>query len=159
MSADEEEVEAGPVRTALNSSVRGNATAFGFSIMITISYGAVSHVQGQPGLSQLLLFGLGAALAVALLEGAASGGFRHKVRSAGSEVLFLGTAMNLISVAAGTGSAIGMAKLLGSAGGWPAAGFCAAIAYVLAESLEILAAEGIQRLRGDRSADEPQGES
>ncbi len=88
-----------------------------------------------------------------------SSGFRRKVGAAGSEVLLLGTAMNLASVAAGAGAAMGMGKLLHGGVTWPAAGFAAALAYVLAEATEILAAEGIQRRRGDRSAEEQEQDS
>lgn len=154
----EGEDEGGPVVTALGTSVRGNSTAFGFSIMITISFGALQSLAGSPSLTELLAFGVAAAIALALLEGAVSRGFVRRVGSAPAEVAMLGTAMNFASVAAGVGAAIAVGELWTTFGAWPAGAFCAAVAYVLAESAEMLIAERVQRSRGDPEAEHEQSE-
>lgn len=147
------EHEGGAVVTALGTSIRGNSTAFGFSIMITISFGALQRLTGNPSVGELLAFGVAAAIAVALLEGAVSRGFVRRVGSAPPEVSMLGTALNFASVAAGVGAAIGVGELWTGFGAWPVAGFCAAVAYVVAESAEMLLAERLQRRRGDADAE------
>lgn len=148
--------EGGPLVTALATAVRGNSPAFGFSIMITISFGALQTLTHSPSLAELLCYGLGAAAAVALLEGAISRGFTRRVGAAPPEVAMLATAQNMLSVAAGLGGAVLMGELTTGFAAWPAGGFLAAGAYVVAEAAETLVAEIVQRRRGDRQADKQQ---
>jgi hypothetical protein len=143
----------GPVGTALSTSVAGNSTAFGFSITITVTFGALQALDGSPTLFELLLFGLAAAAAVGVLEAAVTDGFRRRVGSAPAEVRMLGTALNFVSVAAGVGVAIGIGELADGLAVWPVAAFGAAGTYVIVEAAEILLAEGVQRARGDPEAD------
>ena len=147
-SGSEGEVGESRVARAFGTSVRGNSTAFGFSIMITVSFGMVSHVAGAPNVIELLLFGVGAAVAIAALEGVLTRGFRAAIEQTSQEVQLLGTAMNFASVAAGVGAALGAAELMGGTGTWPATGFAAALTYIGAEGLELLLAEQIQAARG-----------
>ena len=146
--------ERGPLGTALSTSVHGNATAFGFSITITVSFGVLNRLEGSPTLLELLLYGVAAALAVALLEALVTYGFRRRAGEAPSEVQMLGSAMNALSVAAGIGAAIGLAKLIDGTAAWPAAAFVASTVFILVESAEVRLAEAIQRLRGDPDAEE-----
>lgn len=143
-----EQVGGNRVSRAFGTSVRGNSTAFGFSIMITASFGMVSHVDGAPNSIELLLFGVGAATAVALMEGLLTKGFRAAIELTSQEVRMLGTAMNLLSVAAGVATALAIAELVDGTWTWPLAAFAAALAYVTAESIELLLAEEIQGARG-----------
>lgn len=126
--------------------------AFGFSIMVTASFGVLSAVAGSPTVGEILLFGIGAALPVAALEAVVTRGFRVPAETHPSEVAMLGTALNFASVAAGVGAALGGAETVGGGVGWPAAGFVAATVYMLAESVENLIAEVVQRRRGDPQA-------
>lgn len=155
--AANQSVDHGPIGLALSTSVRGNSTAFGFSIMITASFGALTTLRGSANLLEILLFGVAAAAVVAALEGVVTRGFRRAVSEAPSEVRMLGTAMNFASVAAGVATAMGIGEIVGGVAAWPAGGSAAAAVYVLVESAELLLAEGIQRLRGDPSAGEEEG--
>ncbi|MBB4662137.1 hypothetical protein [Conexibacter arvalis] len=143
----------GPVGQAVATSVHGNATAFGFSIMITATFGALTTIEGSGTVAEILLFGVGAALSVALLEGIVSRGFRVRSRVAHAEVRLLGTALNVASVSAGVGAAIGTAELVDGAAAWPLASFAAALVYVVVESAEIGLAELVQKARGDTQAE------
>lgn len=151
---DTDNDEQGPVGTALTTSVRDNATAFGFSIMITASFAALNRNEGTPTVTELLLFGVAAAMAVALLEAGVTHGFRRRAGSAPAEVTMLGTALNALSVAVGVGTAVGIAEVASGLPAWAAGGFLAAMAYILTESAELLLAEGVQKVRGDPAADE-----
>jgi hypothetical protein len=153
----QDEHESGPLVTALSTSVRGNSPAFGYSIMITICFGALQRLTHSPSIAELLCYGLGAALAVALLEGAISRGFMRRVGTAPPEVAMLATAQNMLSVAAGLGAAVLTGELVSGFAAWPVGGFVASGAYVLAEAAETLLAELIQRARGDREAEREQG--
>jgi hypothetical protein len=150
----EEQAEHGPVVTAISTSTVGNATAFGFSITITGSFGVVQTVTGSPTVVQVLLFGVAAAVVVGALEGAVTRGFRERVGSAPPEVAMLGTAQNFISVVLGIGAAAGIAAIIDGGGAWPAAGALSILVFLVAESAETLLAEVIQRRRGDPDAAE-----
>lgn len=130
----------------------GNSTAFGFSIVITISYGAMQNLRGSPSLLELLLYGMAAAVAVAVMEGVITRGFRVGVERLPVEVLMLGTAQNVISVAAAVGAVIGLGKLMGGTVAWLLAGAVGATVFVALESAELLIAAVVQRARGDRAA-------
>ena len=141
------------VRRAIATSVHGNAPAFGFSIMITVSLGVASTMRLPPGPAEMALFGVSAAIGVSVLEGAVSRGFRDRLDEAPQEVQLLGTAMNFLSVLAGVGTAAASAWLVPGVPGWAFAGFLAAVAYVLTESAEILAAQRLQASAGDPDAE------
>ena len=60
----ERRVGYGIIGAALSTAIRGNATAFGFSITITGSFGALQTQLGTPTLVDVLLFGLAAAVTI-----------------------------------------------------------------------------------------------
>jgi ABC-type branched-subunit amino acid transport system permease subunit len=146
------ERQPGKVVTALHTSVRGNATAYGFSIMITASYGALTRLQGSPSLLEIMVFALGAVTSVVLVEAAVTRGFVSRAGQAPPEVRLLGTAFNWLSVGASVGACIGVGAIATGYVAWAVASFAAAGVYVLAESLEMLAAEIVQLRRGDAQA-------
>jgi hypothetical protein len=147
----------GPIATAVSTSTFGNATAFGFSITITGSFGVLQTVAGSPTVAQVLLFAVSSALVVGLLEGAVTRGFRDRVGAVPPEVAMLGTAQNFISVGLGIGAAAGLASLIGGGGAWPAGGAVGTLVFLLAESAETLLAEWIQKRRGDPDAEREEG--
>jgi hypothetical protein len=148
----DEEDEHRPVVTAISTSTIGNATAFGFSITITGSFGVVQTIVGNPTVVQVLLFAVAAALVVGGLEGAVTRGFRERVGAVPPEVAMLGTAQNFISVVLGIGAAAGIAAIIDGGAAWPAAGGLSILVFLAAESAETLVAEVIQRRRGDPEA-------
>ncbi len=147
----------GPLDRAVGSAVRGNSTAFGFSISVTLSFGMLSSLRGAPSVLEMFLFGVAAALAIAVLEAAVSRGFRVEIEQVSQRVDMLGTAMNLVSVAAAVGVATGVGEVVGGIPAWPAGAFAAASVYVLAESGEIFIAELIQGEEGRGEGEPEQG--
>lgn len=143
----------GALVTALATSVSSNSTAFGFSISITVAFGVTQSLNGSPTMVELLLYGIGAAVAVGLLEAIVTRGFRRRVGSVPPEVSMLGTSMNLLSVAAAVGTAVGVADLVDGTATWPITGFAIAMVFILAETTEILLAERVQRRRGNPEAE------
>jgi hypothetical protein len=100
----QEEVDHGPIGTAISSTTRGNATAFGFSITITGSFGMLQALVGSPSVLEIVMFGVAAAATIGTVEGVVTGGFRARPGAAPPEVRMLGTAQNFYSVAAGLGA-------------------------------------------------------
>lgn len=149
--------DSGPASRALAGAIRGNSTAFGFSITITVSFGIMQRLEGSGSLLDLLLFGLAAALAVSMITGAVTRGFRYRIKPLVSEVSMLGTAQDFLSIAAAVGAVAATGELLDGLPAWLAAGFVSATTFVLVESVEFMVAERVQRLRGDREAGEYEG--
>jgi MFS family permease len=146
----------GPVVTAISTATRGNATAFGFSITITGSFGVLQKLVGSPTLLQIFMFGVAAAATVGIVEALVTRGFRERPGVVPAEVRMLGTAQDFVSVAAGLGAAAGVAALLESGGAWPLAAAVATFVFLAAESAETLLAELIQKRRGDPEAEQEQ---
>ncbi len=125
----------------VQSSVRNNASAFGFSIMITATLGVLQTIISTPSVSDLFLFLLGAVIGTVVVEAAATGGFRDRVRSEPPDVVVIGSAFSLLSVSASVGIAALAGDLLGSGVGWPAGGFLATTAFMLFVGFEMALAQ------------------
>jgi len=139
----------------LHEALHGNATAFGYSVTITASFGAVQLENGSPTLVDLLSFGIGAVIAFTALEGVLSNGFRTPLAKGTDQVITLGTALAFISVSVAIATADGVARLLTGGVAWFAAALTASLAFVLVESVEFVLAEWIQERRGEACDDEP----
>lgn len=135
----------------LHEALHGNATAFGYSVTITASFGAVQLAHGQPRFGDLLLFGVGAVIAFGGLEGLVSRGFRMPLEKGTDQVVTLGTALAFISIALAIATARGVAALLDGGAAWFGAALGASLVFVLVESLEFMLAERVQELRGEPS--------
>ena len=133
----------------LRNALHGNATAFGYSVTITASFGAVQLQHGQPSFVDLLLYGMGAVIAFGALEGPLSHGFREPLEQGADQVITLATALSFISIAAGIATARGVAALLGGPGSWFGAALGASLAFVLVESLEFVLAQWLQERRDE----------
>lgn len=133
----------------LGQSLGGNATAFGYSVTITASFGAAELSRGAPRFGDLIVFGLGAVVAFGGLEGVASGGFRSPLEKGSDEVILLGTALAFISIVLAIAAAREVAAVLSGAVAWFAAAFVASLAFALIESVEFMFAEWLQERRGE----------
>jgi hypothetical protein len=133
----------------VGESLGGNATAFGYSVTITASFGAVEIGQGNPGFGDLIVFGLGAVIAFGGLEGIASGGFRRPLQKGSDEVVLLGTSLAFISIVLAIATARGVAAVLTGAWAWFGGALCASLVFALVESVEFMLAEWVQERRGE----------
>jgi hypothetical protein len=133
----------------LGQSLGGNATAFGYSVTITASFGAVELGRGAPRFGDLIVFGLGAVVAFGGLEGLATGGFRSPLPKGSDEVILLGTALAFVSIVLAIATARGLAAVLSGAWAWFGAAFGASLVFALIESIEFMLAEWLQERRGE----------
>ena len=133
----------------LGESLGGNATAFGYSVTITASFGAVEIGRGSPGFGDLIVFGLGAVVAFGGLEGLASRGFRAPLEKGSNQVVLLGTSLAFVSVIVAICAARGVAAVLTGAWAWFGGALCASLVFALVESLEFMLAEWAQERRGE----------
>lgn len=129
------------LRRAVRTAVHNNASAYGYSIVATATFGALQVNAGAPSLRRVFLYLAGAALAFAVIEGFTSNLFRRRVREEQPEVVVLGGAMGIASVSAGVGAAAGVSLWATSWVGWLAAPFVATVVYVSVVSVELMLAE------------------
>jgi len=126
----------------LRSAARNNASAYGYSVTITATFGILSVVTAVTTVLEIFAFAGGAVLAYALVDGVASGGFRHGPRDEEpSEVTALGSSISFVSVGTALLVALVEAQLLGGWATWPLGAFSATVTYLLLLALEIGLAE------------------
>lgn len=124
----------------LRTSVTSNASAYGFSIMLTLSFGALTSQHGTPEVGEIFLFLLGAVTGFVLIEAVASRGFQTRDRGEPANVMVIGSAMAFASVSAGVGAAALVGELLDGGVIWPLGGFSASCVYTLVVGIEMMLA-------------------
>lgn len=144
----------GVVVRGLRSTVGRESTTFGFSILVTVTFGLMQALEGSPDVPRIFLFAVGAVLSFTLMEGVLSQGFRRPMPQHHTQVQALGTALNMLSVLAGLGAAWLLGTVTSHALVWGAAPFAAAAVYLVMESLETALAERLLADGGDRQAEE-----
>jgi hypothetical protein len=125
----------------LHTSARENVSAYGYSVTITASFGLLSATEGSPGVPAIFSFAGGAVLAVALVEAAASGGFRHRLEEEPSRVRALGGSISFASVGLALAAVFLTGSLTGGLLAWPLGAFLATLVFLLVFALEIGLAE------------------
>ena len=142
----------GAVRQPLQTVIRNNSAAFGFSIMITGSLATIAERHGAPHPLQIMLFGLASIASFTMLDLLVTEGFTENFTSAPPEVVCHAASLSFVSVGLGLGAAIGMAHLLGGTLVWPLASFVATTIFVLASGFELALAESLSE-RENKEAD------
>ena len=132
-------------RRGLQTSVRNNAAAYGYSITVTLSFAALAAELGGPTVGQVFLFGAGAVSGFVVVEGAATGLFRHRVRGEPAEVVVIGSALGFASVGLGVGAAALTGEVVGGGAAWPIGPFLGTVAYLLVVGVEMALAERASR--------------
>lgn len=139
------------IRTAL----RNNVSAYGFSVMITASFGVLTASLGSPTVGDVFLFAAGGVTGVTVIEGVSSRGFRKKMRGDPSDVVALGAAIGYFSVVVAIGAAALVALVLTTGIGWAVGAMAASAIYVLISGAEMALARILQE---DRERVEAEGE-
>lgn len=141
-----------PVLRGFRSTVGREGTTFGFSILVTVTFGLLQTLAGSPDVPRIFLFAVGAVMSFTLLEGALSRGFRTPMPQHQTHVQSIGAGMNVLSVLAGLGVAWLAASVRTNVAVWAVAPFLAAVVYLVAESLETVLAERLLVAKGDPHA-------
>ncbi len=134
----------------VRTSIRNNAPAYGYSVMITSTFGVVTVEVGSPAVTEVFLFLLGAVAAVLIVEAAVSRGFRERLRGEPAEVVALGSAVGIASVGGAVGLAALAASVIGGRAAWPVGSALATAFFLLVAGLELALAE--RAAPEDRSA-------
>lgn len=131
----------------IRSSIRHNAAVYGYSIMITATLATTQVSSPPPTLPRVFAFAIGAAAAFTIVEAIGSNFFRDRIKDEPAEVVVLGSAMSLLSVAAGLGTAIGIAELSDSWIAWSSASFLASLVYIVTVGAELALARRAEEKR------------
>ncbi|NYH78170.1 hypothetical protein FHR84_001492 [Actinopolyspora biskrensis] len=123
------------VRTAL----RNNATAYGFSIAITSSYGLVNGASGPARSWETVSFALGAAVAFVLVGGVFLSRFRKGALPESARVATISGAVDLLSISASVAVAYGCSRIAGY-WAWPLTATGTVVTYLLVGGADILIA-------------------
>ncbi len=132
------EVFARGVRTAL----RNNATAYGFSISITASYGLASSANGSPSAGETVAFAVGAAVAFVLIGAVFLTRYPQGSLREGGQIATISGGIDLLAVLTALGAAYGLSQVPGFVT-WPLTSFGTAVAYLLVSGLDVLIARAV----------------
>jgi hypothetical protein len=138
----------------LRSTVGRESTTFGFSILVTVTFGLLQTTEGSPDVARIFLFAIGAAMSFTLLEGVLSRGFRRSMPQHRTRVQAVGTGLNVVSVVGGLAVAWAVGAATGHVAVWAVAPFLAGVVYLVLESLETAVGERLLAASGDRSAED-----
>lgn len=138
----------------LRSTVGRESTTFGFSILVTVSFGLLQTTEGSPDVGRIFLFAVGAGMSFTLLEGVLSKGFRAAMPQHRTRIQAVGTSLNVLSVVGGLAAAWLVGEMMSHAAAWAVAPFLAGVVYLLLESLETALGERLAAASGDRHATE-----
>ena len=135
----------------VRASLRNNLSAYGFSVMITATFGVLGASLGSPDVGQVFLFAGGAVTGVTLVDGITSHEFREKMRGEPSDVVALGAALGYVSIGVAIGLAALIAKILQGGIAWGLGALGASVIFVLISGIEMTLARIAQE---DREAEE-----
>lgn len=142
----------GSVVRGLRSTVGRESTTFGFSILVTVTFGLLQATEGSPDVGRVFLYATGAVASFTLLEGVLSRGFRRPMPQHRTEVQAAGTSLNLLSVLGGLGAAWLLGSAMSGPAVWALAPFVSATVYLVLESLETALGERLLSRAGDEEA-------
>ncbi len=130
------------------SALVNNLSAFGFSVMVTATFGVLSARLGSPGTVEVFLFAAGAVAGVTFLDGISTKGFKRKMRGETSDVVALGAGLGFVSVGTAIGLAALLAAIVDGGSAWLLGSFLASCAYVLLNGVECRLRRSYRRTGG-----------
>jgi hypothetical protein len=125
-------------RRGLGTALRQNQVAYSYSAMTTALFGVLQHDKGGgPDLTQAFLFIVGAGAAFALVNATVTHWFTQRLPREPSEVVALGTAISIFSMASGLalGALVGWGASPNIA--WPLAPLAASIGFMILSGIEM----------------------
>jgi hypothetical protein len=137
-------------RRGLHASVRNNASAYGFSVTITASFGLLTSVLGTLTAPEIFAFAGGAVAAFALVEFASSLGYRRDLEDEPPNVKDVGSSVSILSVGLAMAGTFAVGRILGGFAAWPVGSFVATAVYLLLFGVELGLIGHLSRGRGDK---------
>jgi MFS family permease len=124
-------------RRGLGTALRHNQVAYAYSATTTALFGVVSEESGRPNVTECFLFVVGAGVAFAVVNATVTQWFNERLPREPSEVVALGTALSVFSMAAGLALGTLVAWLAGPWVAWPVAPLATSIGFLLLAGIEM----------------------
>jgi MFS family permease len=124
-------------RRGLGTALRHNQVAYAYSATITALFGVTQNESGGPNVAQSFLFIVGAGAAFAGVNATITHWFSERLPREPSEVVALGTAISVGSMAAGLGLGTLVAWVSGPWIAWPLAPLACSIGFMLLAGIEM----------------------
>lgn len=124
-------------RRGLGTALRHNQVAYSYSVTITALFGVIVDESGGPNVAQCFLYVVGAGVAFAVVNAAVTHWFSQRLPRERSDVVALGTAISLFSMAAGLGLGTLVAWFAGPWVAWPLAPLAMSIGFLLLAGIEM----------------------
>lgn len=124
-------------RRGLGTALRHNQVAYSYSATITALFGVIVDESGRPNVAECFLFVTGAGVAFAVVNATVTHWFSQRLPRERSDVVALGTAISLFSMAAGLGLGTLVAWLAGPWIAWPLAPLTMSIGFLLLAGIEM----------------------
>jgi hypothetical protein len=137
-------------KRGLHASVRNNASAYGFSVTITASFGLLTSARGTPTALEIFAFAGGAVAAFALVEFVVSRGYRQDLEDEPPNVKDVGSSVSVLSVGLAMAGAYVAGRLLEGLVAWPVGSFVATAIYLFLFGVELGLIEHLSRRRGEK---------
>ncbi|MFL5926874.1 MAG: hypothetical protein ACJ77E_08060 [Gaiellaceae bacterium] len=132
----------------LGETTRANGVAYGYSVVITTTFGVVHALDGGPSVGECLLFAIGPSIVFSVLAAVVTHGFRQRVDREPPVVMSLAVALSLLSICASLGGAILVSWATTGAVAWFFAPLVASAAYLFASGAESAIARGLHAVAG-----------
>lgn len=130
----------------LKAAASGNARAFGFSILITVSYGITAASEPVPSLAEQFAFAMAAVAAFSMLDVAVAILARGESGHVGSKrVLLISTSTDFIAVGVGLAAALGVESVVSGFAAWILVPFAAGLCYLLVQAAELTVGREAER--------------
>jgi hypothetical protein len=124
-------------RRGLGTALRHNQVAYAYSATATALFGVIQKLSGGPNVGQCFLFVLGTGTAFAVVNASITHWFSQRLPREPSEVVALGTAISLFSMAAGLGLGTLIAWVSGPWIAWPLAPLAMSIGFLVLAGIEM----------------------
>jgi uncharacterized membrane protein len=132
----------------LGESTRTNGLAYGYSVLITSTFGVVHALDGGPDVVQCVLFAVGTSIVFAVLGAIVTRGFQQRVEREPPVVVSLAAALSIISICTALGAAILVSWAVRGSYAWFAAPLAASAVYLVASGFESALARGVHAVVG-----------
>jgi hypothetical protein len=119
------------------TALRHNQVAYAYSATMTALFGVVHDEARGPNVGQCFLFIVGAGVAFAVVNTSVTKLFRERLPREPSEVVALGTALSLFSMAASLGAGTLVAWLSPPWVAWGVSPLAASIAFMITAGVEM----------------------
>jgi hypothetical protein len=124
-------------RRGLGTALRHNQVAYAYSATTTALFGVLADQSGRPNVGQCFLFIVGAGIAFAVVNATITEWFSERLPREPSEVVALGTALSIFSMAAGLGLGTLVAWAARPWIAWPVAPLVASVGFLLLAGIEM----------------------